>query len=133
MNIADRLIFQSRSKHLNDLERSIVEGVCEGKKYKDIAEQKMPPCTEAHVSEVAANLWKAISEALGEEVKKSNFKSTIERHQGEYALSNEFVQIGHLNLCSGITINNQPKDRNYYANSNSLTVSPQYLKNIPDS
>jgi GTPase SAR1 family protein len=131
VTIADRLVFQSRNKHLNDLERSIVEGVCEGRKYKDIADRRIPPVTEAYISETAANLWKTISEGLGENVKRSNFKSTIERYQSEFALSNEFVQIGYLNLCSQITINNQRKDL-YPPIKNKAITSPEYLKDIPN-
>jgi NB-ARC domain len=130
VTIADKLVFQSRNKHLNDLERSIIEGVCEGRKYKDIAARRIPPCTEAYVSETAANLWKTISEDLGENVKRSNFKSTIERHQAEFALSNEFVQVGYLNLCSQITINNQRRE--FYSPLKNRTNTPQYLKTIPD-
>ena len=124
VSIADRLIFKSRKKHLNDLERSIIEGVCEGRKYKDIAIEHIPPCGEAHVSEVAANLWKAVSETLGEDVRKSNLRSTIERHQADNIFS--FVQISSVNFCPDITINNQsPRD------SVPNHVIPQYLKEIP--
>ena len=37
LKIADNLVFASRNRHLNDLERSIIEGVCQGKKYSQIA------------------------------------------------------------------------------------------------
>jgi NB-ARC domain len=130
VNIADRLIFQSRSKHLNDLERSIIEGVCEGKKYKDIGKEKTPPCTEAHVSEIAANLWKAISENLGEDVKKSNLQSAIERYNSSIVRSHhlkDFVQIGTINFCS------DKKESDLEDNKQTdLTNTPQYLKTIPD-
>ena len=129
VSIADRLVFKSRKKHLNDLERSIIEGVCEGRKYKDIASERIPPCGEAHVSEVAANLWKTISETLHEDVKKSNFRSTIERHQSDSIISNEFVQNSYVNYHPDITIHPQSH------RSSSLkqpTIIPQYLKDIPD-
>jgi NB-ARC domain len=128
MSIADRLVFKSRKKHLNDLERSIIEGVCEGRKYKDIASERIPPCGEAHVSEVAANLWKTISETLHEDVKKSNFRSTIERHQSDSIISNEFIQNSYVNYHPDITIHHQSH------RSSSLkqpTIIPQYLKDIP--
>jgi hypothetical protein len=107
VSIADRLVFKSRKKHLNDLERSIIEGVCEGRKYKDIASERIPPCGEAYVSEIAANLWKTISETLHEDVKKSNFCSTIERHQSDSIISNEFVQNSYVNYHPDIIIHHQ--------------------------
>jgi hypothetical protein len=114
--------------YLNDLERSIIEGVCEGRKYKDIASERIPPCGEAYVSEIAANLWKTISETLHEDVKKSNFRSTIERHQSDSIISNEFVQNSYVNYHPDITIHHQSH------RSSSLkqpTIIPQYLKDIP--
>jgi AAA ATPase domain len=128
VDIADRLVFKSRKKHLNDLERSIIEGVCEGRKYKDIASEHIPPCGEAHVSEVAANLWKAISKILSEDVKRSNLRSTIERHQSDSIISNEFVQNSYVDYHPYITIHNQ-SHRNFSLKQH--TVIPQYLKNIP--
>ncbi len=131
VSIADRLVFKSRKKHLNDLERSIIEGVCEGRKYKDIAIEHIPPCGEAHVSEVAANLWKSVSETLGEDVKKSNFRSEIERYRFSVDSSTGFVhQINPLNVCSDININNQ-SDR-YSNQRHRIKKTDQYLKDIPD-
>jgi AAA domain len=129
VDIADRLVFKSRKKHLNDLERSIIEGVCEGRKYKDIASEHIPPCGEAHVSEVAANLWKAISKILSEDVKRSNLRSTIERHQSDSIISNEFVQNSYVDYHPDITIHNQ-SHRN--SSLKQPMIIPQYLKDIPD-
>ena len=129
VSIADRLVFKSRKKHLNDLERSIIEGVCEGRKYKDIASERIPPCGEAYVSEIAANLWKTISETLHEDVKKSNFRSTIERHQSDSIISNEFVQNSYVNYHPDITIHHQPHRS---ARLKQPTIIPHYLKDIPD-
>jgi NB-ARC domain len=129
VDIADRLVFKSRKKHLNDLERSIIEGVCEGRKYKDIASEHIPPCGEAHVSEVAANLWKAISKTLSEDVKRSNLRSTIERHQSDSIISNEFVQNSYVDYHPDITIHNQ-SHRN--SSLKQPTIILQYLKDIPD-
>lgn len=128
VSIADRLVFKSRKKHLNDLERSIIEGVCEGRKYKDIASERIPPCGEAYVSEIAANLWKTISETLHENVKKSNFCSTIERHQSDSIISNEFVQNSYVNYHPDITIHHQSHRSSRLKQP---TIIPQYLKDIP--
>ncbi|WP_309728184.1 ATP-binding protein, partial [Chamaesiphon sp. OTE_75_metabat_556] len=124
LKIADNLVFASRNKHLSDLERAIIEGVCEGKKYSQIANDNY--CEQSHVNDVAADLWKAISNAVGEQVKKTNFRSTIERYRSENSASVGQVS---FNVCSQITLNNHQyhEDRQI-----DRTNTPQYLKTIPD-
>ncbi len=125
LKIADNLVFASRNKHLNDLERSIIEGVCKGKKYSQIASDNY--CEQSHVNDVAADLWKSISSAVGEQVKKTNFRSTIQRYQSEN--SGSFLGQVSFNVCSEITLNN-----NQYHNDQKIDRinTPQYLKTIPD-
>jgi AAA domain len=126
LKIADNLVFASRNKHLNDLERSIIEGVCQGKKYSQIAQDNY--CEQSHVNDVAASLWKAVSEAVGEQVKKTNFRSTIERYQSKNS-SSFFGQISSLNVCSEVTLNNHQYHNDRQATrANTL----KYLKTIPD-
>jgi AAA ATPase domain len=124
LKIADNLVFSSRNKHLSDLERAIIEGVCEGKKYSQIANDNY--CEQSHVNDVAADLWKAISNAVGEQVKKTNFRSTIERHQSKNISSSFVEQISLVNICSEVTLNHHPIQKSDRSNA------PQYLKTIPD-
>jgi SpoVK/Ycf46/Vps4 family AAA+-type ATPase len=126
LKIADNLVFASRNKHLSDLERAIIEGVCQGKKYSQIATDNY--CEQSHVNDVAADLWKAISNAVGEQVKKTNFRSTIERYRSENSAS-FFGQISSLNFCSEITLNNHQYHSHQQADRSN---APQYLKTIPD-
>jgi hypothetical protein len=126
LELADKLMFDSNNRHLDDLERSIVEGVYQGKKYKQIANEYS--CSESHATDVAADLWKALSDALGEKVKKTNFKSIVERHQ--YRNSSSLIQIASVNVCSDIIISNQLEDLN--PKQNASTSNLQYLKTIPD-
>jgi NB-ARC domain len=124
LKIADNLVFASRNKHLNDLERAIIEGVCQGKKYSQIAQDNY--CDQSHVNDVAADLWKAISNSVGEQVKKTNFRSTIERHQSKNISSSFVEQISLVNICSEVTLNHHPIQKADRSNT------PQYLKTIPD-
>jgi NB-ARC domain len=124
LKIADNLVFASRNKHLNDLERSIIEGVCQGKKYSQIAQDNY--CEQSHVNDVAASLWKSVSDAVGEQVKKTNFRSTIERYQSEHSASVGQVS---FNVCPQITLNNHSYN-SYQQLARANT--PQYLKTIPD-
>ncbi len=100
LKIADDLMFDSTSKYLDNLQRSIVEGVWEGKTYKDIADSTEK--TEGHIRDSAATLWKDISEAVGRNVRKSNFKSVIERSY--FSHCQDIVQVENLNFCSDRTV-----------------------------
>lgn len=125
LKIADNLVFASRSKHLSDLERAIIEGVCQGKKYSQIASDNY--CEQSHVNDVAADLWKAVSSAVGEQVKKTNFRSTIQRYQSEN--SSSFLGQVAFNVCPQITLNTNQ----YHSDRKSeRTNTPQYLKTIPN-
>jgi AAA ATPase domain len=95
LKIADDLMFDSTSKYLDSLQRSIVEGVWEGKTYKDIADNT--DRTEGHIRDSAANLWQDISEAVGESVRKSNFKSVVERNQFSI-ISSHHIRLGDITL-----------------------------------
>jgi hypothetical protein len=125
--LVDQLIYEFNGEHLNDLERSIVEGVSEGKKYGEIAEEL--GCTSGHVTDAAAKLWQSLSQALGEKVSKKNIKAVIERHKSSATVSDGFVQISSVNVCSDITINTQtqrdPKSEKIER------TTPKYLLDAP--
>jgi hypothetical protein len=70
--------------------------VSEGKKYGEIAEEL--GCTSCHVTDTAAKLWQAISQALGEKVTKKNFKSSIGRYQSSIVSSHRW-KVGSINFC----------------------------------
>lgn len=74
---ADALIFARTGEHLNDLQQAILRDVWHGRKYLEIAEHY--GCTEGHAKDVGSQLWKQLSDGLGERVSKSNFRATVER------------------------------------------------------
>ena len=93
LKIADDLMFGLTSKYLDNLQRSIVQGVWEGKTYKDIADHT--DRSEGYIRDSAANLWQNISEAVGENVRKSNFKSVVERNQFSI-VSSHHIRVGDI-------------------------------------
>lgn len=99
LQFADRLLFTHTGKHLDDLQKTVITGVYEGKTYETIANE----CnrSESRVRSVGRKLWQIFSEELGEDIKKSNFVSTIERLQIKYSPSSQIVGINHnLNFCT---------------------------------
>jgi hypothetical protein len=94
----DELIFSSTGKHIDSLQVAILKGVLNGQKYANIAEDYN--CSKGHVKDEAYKLWKLLSDTLGEEINKSNFRATIERIK---AKNSHFVgnfKIDKLNFCS---------------------------------
>ncbi len=77
LRFADDAVFDKTGKHLNDLQRDILEETLQGHKYAKIATAH--ECTIAHVRGVASELWKYLSEELGEKVKQSNVRATFQR------------------------------------------------------
>lgn len=76
-NLADTLVFQVTKKHLGDAEITVLRGAWDGKTYDSIASE----ChlTVKYVGEVGGKLWNNLSEVLGEEVKKTNFRQALQR------------------------------------------------------
>lgn len=77
VRLTDGLVFEKTGKHLDNLQTAIVRGTLHGQKYAEIAAGVH--CTEGHIKDVASILWKILSRVLGEDVKKSNFRATLDR------------------------------------------------------
>jgi tetratricopeptide (TPR) repeat protein len=74
----DRLVALETDRHLNDLQIFLLQQVWLGKKYTEIAEEYH--CTEGHVKDIAADLWKLLSQLVGERVTKTNLRSILQRY-----------------------------------------------------
>ncbi|UBF26699.1 NB-ARC domain-containing protein [Kovacikia minuta CCNUW1] len=74
----DTLVLSKTGQRLNDLQRTILWKVWQGKKYFEIALSY--GCTEGHVKDVSSDLWKLLSKHLGEKITKTNCRSALVRH-----------------------------------------------------
>jgi hypothetical protein len=89
--LADHLVFTQTGQHLDDLQKGILKGSMQSQGYAAIADDRN--CTEGYVKTVASDLWKILSEKLGEDIKKTNVKSAIER----FYVSNVTDSLGQNN------------------------------------
>lgn len=96
----DDLVFAKTQKRLDTLQKAILKGTWQRQTHAEIAEDYH--CTNDHVRKTASELWKLLSEILGEEIRKSNVRSILENA----AFSNTYfnwgddsVQIGDINIC----------------------------------
>jgi hypothetical protein len=121
----DELIFATTGKHLDSLQRAILEGAWEGKGYKDISDKYH--CSSDHVRKSASELWQLLSDLLGEDVKKKNVRSLIEN--GMFYSFNTGVQIGnhinHINFCSDLYNHSKKKIARNHHHQQRISTSPR--------
>ena len=120
--LIDRLIFEHTGKHLDDVQTAIVEGTWQGQTYEEIGQECKR--TKNHVRDVGYQLWQLLSEALGQDIKKSNFRSNLER----------FSIKSSQNICIGTNHNfnfNSSTltdiDKKYKINHKNLNTSSSYI------
>ncbi|GBF80922.1 ATPase [Aphanothece sacrum] len=101
----DDLIFSHRGEHLDDIEQAILKGVFDHEKYAEIA--KHTKRSEKYIKYVAGRLWQSLSSTLGEEVSKSNVKSSLQRYYSNFSHSNiiNSIKINKGNICTGLSEN----------------------------
>jgi len=79
VHVANQAIFLKLNRSLTDIEVIVLKGAWQRQEYDQIAVQHQY-ATSYISQDVAPKLWKLLSEALGEKVKKSNFKQALERY-----------------------------------------------------
>jgi FMN-dependent NADH-azoreductase len=117
VQLADHLMWSQRKKHLSDLQKVIIRGVCQGKEYEEIG--KKIGKSEDHIRNTASKLWQIISEILGEKVNRFNVKTALERQVNILSqnFNNNYITHNNLNICHPPQIT-QP-------NHNNSTSKPQ--------
>jgi hypothetical protein len=79
LEILDAVVFNKNNRHLKDVEIIILQGSWQGLSYDEIATNEGYAAKYLR-QDVGFKLWKLLSEALGEEVSKTNFRAAIERY-----------------------------------------------------
>jgi ABC-type oligopeptide transport system ATPase subunit len=118
-------------KGLDSLQKAILEGVWQRQEYQDIA--KDCHCTKDHVRKMASQLWKLLSDVLGEDVRKANVKAVIEN--GVFSYFNDRVNIGNqINLCNENSPHPKTGKKPSTANPNKVKTEKRYdLTEAPKS
>lgn len=82
IDIANTLLTKVEERPLNDIEVILLKGVWERLDYDQIAAQNQ--YSTSYISQdVAPKLWKLLSKALGNKVRKSNIRSLLQQHEAE--------------------------------------------------
>lgn len=80
LKIVNDAIVVYRRKPLSDLEKAVFQGAWDGLTYQQMEQDDRFPYAEKTLKDAGSALWKNLSKALKEEVKKTNFKSALERY-----------------------------------------------------
>lgn len=94
----DQLMLDKTGKNLTSLQSEILRGSWEGKKYPQIAQDFH--CSESHVKKEAAKLWDKLREELGDDLKKYNFRSKVEKRNraSQSSQSGHCLQVDTVNV-----------------------------------
>lgn len=98
LQFVDRLVEKETGTHLDDLQKEVIQGIWQGKTYKEISEKISNGYNENYIGDVSRQLFKTLSKSLDETINKSNFCWTIERLVNSPQL---FVGLfnGNINYC----------------------------------
>ncbi|MFN7852687.1 MAG: hypothetical protein ACK5OU_12200 [Dolichospermum sp.] len=135
VTFVDKIVFEKTGKHLDDVQTAVVQGTWERRTYDDIAQEFN--ATKNHVGDIGAELWQLLSKALGEDIKKTNFRSTFERLNIEScpnSLDVYNINSNNHNFCQTQTLNHsnqKPQETNINtqpkSNNHDLTLAPQII------
>ncbi|NEP79169.1 MAG: AAA family ATPase [Okeania sp. SIO3C4] len=76
LKLAEELIYEHTGENLDYLQKTILQRTLENQTYKKIAEETY--ASETHVRYIGSKLWKTLSEILGENITKTNFRTILE-------------------------------------------------------
>ncbi|MCC3529890.1 MAG: hypothetical protein JGK21_17770 [Microcoleus sp. PH2017_22_RUC_O_B] len=132
MNTADILEFVDEAiraktgKHLNDLQRKIIDGILNRQKYSDIADTY--GCTAGHAKDVGYKLLQMLSDVFDEPVDKRNLKSVLKRQSNIKIALNKSNNIdgnsniiNYIHACSELPANTPDKSQSATPDSNDST------------
>jgi hypothetical protein len=105
LKFADDIVFAKTGQHLDDLQAAVLRGTLQRETYKKIA--KDFDCSESRIREIGSELWQLLSEELGEDISKTNFRSAMERLQNYNILY--FAQKVTQNVTSSFNTCEQPR------------------------
>ncbi len=96
--LAQRSIVAKTGKSLIDSQKSVLQGIIEGKKLREITE--VHRYNDSYVKQVSASLCKYLSTAFGEPVNKDNIRSALEQRLHLEQRNLEFVAVPDREIAS---------------------------------
>ena len=106
LKLADDLVFVQTGKRLDYVQEAILRGTLKKRTYTQIAKEVYS--SSSHVRNVGSELWKILSEGLGENITKASLKPILENgnfynYQSTIVetITGENITVNkNLNICS---------------------------------
>ena len=104
LEFVDEAVYTNTGKRLNNLQRKIISGILKRQRYADVAETYA--YSSQHVKKASHELLQMLSDVFGEQVKKSNLESVLERHINQNITTlgdknnQNIIGINYINNCS---------------------------------
>ena len=136
LKFADDIVFAKTGQHLDDLQAAVLRGTLQRETYKEIA--KDFDCSESRIREIGSELWQLLSEELGENINKKNFRSAIDRSQNASVVNfgQDVVVSGTFNICGEgrhpPNTPNSPPQNQETPNTKQPQTPHQDLSEMPD-
>ncbi len=128
VDILDELLFEKTGSHLDFIQKSVLEGTLQDKTYSEIAVKS--GYSESHVGDTASDLWKILSELLGEKVRKANVKAILE--QTNFNQVSGVIVSGIVGVTNNISVCNKTNHPKNNSPSTQKISSPKlHLNNAP--
>jgi hypothetical protein len=121
LQFVDNLVFTKTDKHLDDLQKKIIEELFQGKTYRQIA--NIYDYDEGYIGDECRKLFKILSEQLGENINKSNFCWTIERVINSHKVKIINFENNQINDCPNYPSPNQSKNQDNSLKRHSFKIN----------
>jgi len=115
LQFVDETVYTMACNHLHNSQRRIISGILNRQRYADVAETY--GYSAKHIKKASHELLQILSEVFGEQVKKSNLESVIERHislninLGDNNTFKNNKQISYINNCHNPSTPNPDKSQ----------------------
>ncbi len=149
LKLADELVFAKTGKHLDYLQEAILRGTLEERTYWQIAEEVY--ASPSHIRNVGYELWQILSNGLGKNVSKANFRYILEKSKHNIIYfqatinTEHHVTIKNVNICPDSTpktttqptpdarkqlhldLGNAPEICNFYGRESEINTLQQWI------
>src|SRR4028118_2170534 len=134
LQFVDEAVYTNTGKRLNNLHRRIIAGILNRQRYADVAETY--GYSSQHVKKASHELLQMLSEVFGEQVKKSNLESVIERQINQnISLGNKNTiknsnNISYINNCSNLSTPSPDKSQQEDPELQQKSKNPTQIETI---
>jgi AAA-like domain len=130
IKIANCAVLAKFNRALTDVEIIVIKGSWKREEYDQIA-AKNQYATSYISQDIAPKLWKSLTEALGEKVKKSNFKEALKRHWEKQCWDRQFTSEYYWTSPESKIVNGKESNNKEVKEAVSPTYLTQAKKDVP--